>query len=176
MAYNNGINNVMNIDYLVRDKDVDPLTLLYNNISHESIHQIARSKDGTKTGFQIEEKYRGINETCTEYFSQLARNGKSYTQMTGKVACGYWHSVRQLTRLINAGIFTNDELSRSYVTNDVSYLKDSILKYVDEKTYNTFLAVFNHSNVSKNEFVNLGGEFMLDAIVSEIILRKKFFS
>lgn len=113
MAFNNGKKSIFNLKY-------DEL-FLKSNASHESIHQIGGT--GVKNmNFNI-----GINETITEYLTQIIMGEQYPTLVTGKIYCRYEPAVLRLKNMVDAGMFTNDDLMQAYfVDHNLFRIKNKI--------------------------------------------------
>ena len=159
MAYNNGINSVINLNY--------DTNLLKTNMTHESLHQVSSGIDYydatgaycSQDGIQIstwnsttrkwDKKNRGLNEATTEYFSKLI-HGDEYIKGT----CGYEPMVDKLEQFIDSNLFTLDQLKEAYFTNNPTILSDRIdavgTQIGIEDFGQKFLEAFDKANYANN--------------------------
>ena len=124
MAYNNGIQSVMNLKYYEN--------IIRANVNHESIHQISNRRIiDPKTGARIVKggvcystldsqtgewiKNRlGFNECITELFNKISMESEYPEDI---YYCGYQHGVIKLEELIDTGIININELKSFYFNN-----------------------------------------------------------
>ena len=140
----------------VYDTDTEQISIYFENdwmfgeywdmiYIHESIHNIADNfnNEHRATGIIYDDKeiMRGLNECCTEYLCQLA---------CGKVnaMCAYSAGVERLKTLIDAGIFTEDELITAYFNNDISYFKRRIKE--NGGNFNKIIEIFDKAHDGGN--------------------------
>lgn len=124
MAYNNGVNSVMNLEY---SEDI-----IRANVNHESIHQLSSwyGKFDTQTGARISKggvqyslwdaqkgdwinRRLGFNECITELFNKMSMD----SEYPKTPYCGYQDAVIKLEELIDTGIININELKNFYFNN-----------------------------------------------------------
>ena len=171
-GFNNGKRTLINVDIVENFDDigVDRAIMLFDFIVHESIHHISAAFERSGFFLYSTEVYRGINEACTEYFAELVRKENSYQQL-GEVICGFHGTVQQLSRLIDAGIFDVKELAENYINGNVDYLRNSLLKYVDETTYNRIIQCFYDGIDSVDMTLRQNALTELDQLITDLIIK-----
>jgi len=154
-AFNNGVESVMNLDY--------PDDILKSNIAHESLHQISDKSTYydnasglyvSKGGLQIDtrpsigrswtSKYVGINETVTEYLTELSL-GNDYPS---GMHCGYQPAVRRLKQILNMNIegLDSEVIKRAYIDSDISPIATAIDKVVSPNFFeNELIPAFDEA-------------------------------
>lgn len=137
VAYNSSSEgNVMSMEY--SDKEIK------HNCFHESIHELSREL--TRTGFKIEEKYTGINEATTELIAK-------YVDGDYETGCGYDPAVLQLRKILDMGIEGVNEqslLENYFVNNDPLKFLENITKITDEKFTEKLVQAFYESTENNN--------------------------
>ena len=152
MAFNNGIQSVMNLEY---SDDV-----IRANVNHESIHQISHwdgnldpqtgariSKSGVsyslwdaQNGEWINSR-TGFNECITELFNKMSME----SEYPKTPYCGYQDGVEKLEGLIDTGIIDTNELKRLYFNN----LGEKLISTLNEKGANLGLGKSLGDDLSK---------------------------
>lgn len=115
-AFNDGVHTVLNMKYSIEK--------LFNYSTHETLHHL--SNNNGVAGVMVGDNYRGMNEAITEYFNKIFRPSST---------CYYDWAVEKLSDLINAEIFSIDDLKKAYFTNDISVFFDRISEITGDVDY-----------------------------------------
>lgn len=153
-GYNSDKGSFISLEY----KDID------TTASHEIIHDIARMSL-LQTGFETEYKYRGINESVTEYINKLLyKDSIPKEQLAIKTASGYDLSVKRIDTMVNLGIIDKQELIDAYMSNDISFWENLTN---NENEFDILTENFN--KLSKRK----GGAIEIDKFIFKKLLQKK---
>lgn len=137
-GFNNGSQSVIKVDTETND-------LIVQTMLHESMHQSSHAPgfyDGGRwihnAGIQTiywdpttstsSRLYMGLNESITEYFTQLVMGD---TYKPGH--CGYEPAVKRLKQMVELGILDLDTLKRAYFTNDSSAIISRFIHIFESK-------------------------------------------
>lgn len=114
-------------------------------IVHENMHHLSNN-DG-KGGIQLTERYRGINEGVTDYFTKVVMDD----QYPNNPTAGYPDLRNSMEFLVDEGVIDNDTIANSYFNNDIEPMKDRINEVAgNDKAFDELVDAFQDCHDTGN--------------------------